>query len=320
MLGQAKGGTMKQTIGAANPLWGPILTSSSTLNYSSSSHARGGGRNKVLTLSSSSFALFSSSSPRPSLLLFCPSLLFPSVCHSIFFLSLFFSFVFISWQTPRIFLFWTNSSSSSRDVVSPFIFSCEAAGFSLVCFFLSENSMLRACVGSALFYFRLGFLFPLDWQLFFPSSSFFLLLFLDFFCLCIYIKNWCTAAKTLSLSLSLSRRLIRLPTREGSTSTPFASACCSQPQNTHSSSLSLKMNIFFFFSSCHRLIVFFFFYCASSISWCLFLSFSLFLSRSSFGSLRWRFYKPRYCRLALSSALKSRIHAIRLRVKKKRRK
>lgn len=54
MLGQAKGGTMKQTIGAANPLWGPILTSSSTLNYSSSSHAREG--NKVLTLSSSSFA------------------------------------------------------------------------------------------------------------------------------------------------------------------------------------------------------------------------------------------------------------------------
>lgn len=184
--------------------------------------------------------LFQLSTPVSSLILPLSSLSISLSFH-------FFSFVFISWQTPRIFLFWTNSSSSSRDVVSPFIFSCEAAGFSLVCFFLSENSMLRACVGSALFYFRLGFLFPLDWQLFFPSSSFFLLLFLDFFCLCIYIKNWCTAAKTLSLSLSFpasnkianKRRLhfdaIRL-------------SCCSQPQNTHTHTLALSLLNWIYFS------------------------------------------------------------------------
>lgn len=152
---------MKQTIGAANPLWGPILTSSSTLNYSSSSHARGGGKQGSHSL----FVvfcviLFQLSTPVSSLILPLSSLSISLSFH--FFSFAFFSFVFISWQTPRIFLFWTNSSSSSRDVVSPFIFSCEAAGFSLVCFFLSDNSMLRACVGSALFYFRLGFLFPLD--------------------------------------------------------------------------------------------------------------------------------------------------------------
>ena len=67
-----------------------------------------------------------------------------------FFFVCFFLFFLISWQTPRIFLFWTTLTGAGaasvvigRDVVSPFIFSCEAAGFSLVCFFLSENSMLR---------------------------------------------------------------------------------------------------------------------------------------------------------------------------------
>lgn len=80
-----------RAIGAANPLWGgPILTSSSALNYSSPSHAR--TANKVLTrLAHLRVILFQLST---------------LVAPFFFLLFYYFSFVFfISWQSPRIFLF-----------------------------------------------------------------------------------------------------------------------------------------------------------------------------------------------------------------------
>lgn len=127
-----------RAIGAANPLWGgPILTSSSALNYSSPSHAR--TANKVLTrLAHLRVILFQLST------LVAP---FFFSCFIIF--RLFFSFLGNRQEFFFfcLFFFWTTPPAERS-----YLFIC--AGLLLLL-------LLRACVGSPLFYFRLGVFFSL---------------------------------------------------------------------------------------------------------------------------------------------------------------
>lgn len=135
-----------RAIGAANPLWGgPILTSSSALNYSSPSHAR--TANKVLTrLAHLRVILFQLST---------------LVAPFFFLLFYYFSFVFfISWQSPRIFLFLSLFFFGPHHQQSAHIFSYVLGCCCCCCYALA--SALRSFISVLEFFLSFPFAFPVD--------------------------------------------------------------------------------------------------------------------------------------------------------------